>query len=826
MASNESRYRILRAHASGGIGEVFVAEDLELHREVAVKAIRPELADDPSSRARFVLEAEITGRLEHPGIVPVYGFGQHEEGRPFYAMRFIQGSTLEEAVDWFHQQHAAKNAFDSVAFRKLLDHFVQACFAIEYAHSRGVLHRDLKPSNIMLGKYGETLVVDWGLAKAQQREEHFRLADERTLVPKSGKDTTATQVGRAMGTPAFMSPEQASGRIDEIGPQSDVYCLGATLYYILTGQMPFAGDTIGIVLRRIQEGEFSPPRAILRLVPKALEAICLKAMAPRLPERYHSAQALADDVQRYLADEMVEAYAEPVSQQFRRSLRRHPGLVAAATAALFVGIGSAAAIASVVSAKNRLLAVANSELQTASLAERDARQIAEAKRQETELARQQEESARLRAETAERAAVANQRRAEEQQRRAEQERSRAEREQQISQSVKDFLQTSLLKQADPWTQAESLVSSGGGSSDVSENPTIRELLDRASQQLTPEQIESKFPQMPLVQAEILRTLGTTYRDIGEFASAIRHLERSRELATPSGSAGDDDALLTTRELAVAYRFSGKVSEATALLEDVRKQCLARFGPDHSETWNTLYELGWTYLHGGKLADAIGVFEQLRDQRSPLAGDDSRVLAMLHGLSMAYLDAGRLPDAIQLLEQVRDKKVAALGPHHPSTLTTLNGLAVAYRNAGRLDEAISLFEQVRDRKTKHLGADHPSTLTTVQGLAIAYRHVQRLPEATQLLEAVRDKRLQKLGKDHPDTLTTMNELAITYLAADRAADAQRLLADMFPTARRVFGPDHAWTQAIARNWCQSLDAVGSFEKADEIRRELKIERQEF
>ena len=161
-------YRILRPHARGGLGEVFVAEDAELNREVALKEIQGAHADDPASRGRFLLEAEITGGLEHPGIVPVYGLGTYADGRPFYAMRFIRGDSLKEAIERFHKADppAGTRASRALALRQLLRRFVDVCNAVAYAHSRGVLHRDLKPGNIMLGKYGETLVVDWGLAKA------------------------------------------------------------------------------------------------------------------------------------------------------------------------------------------------------------------------------------------------------------------------------------------------------------------------------------------------------------------------------------------------------------------------------------------------------------------------------------------------------------------------------------------------------------------------------------------------------------------------------------------------------------------------------------
>jgi serine/threonine protein kinase len=255
------RFRILRPDAKGGLGLVSVAQDEELHREVALKEIQEQYADDPQSRARFLLEAEITGGLEHPGIVPVYGLGAYADGRPFYAMRFIGGDSLKDAIDRFHNGASRgrqptgvdpTNAEHTLAFRQLLGRFVDVCNAVACAHSRGVLHRDLKPGNVMLGKYGETLVVDWGLAKPVDRPESTDAGEERALRPTFGSGVAATQAGSAMGTPAYMSPEQAAGRLDLLGPASDVYSLGATLYTVLTGKPAFEDHGDGDILPRVQ----------------------------------------------------------------------------------------------------------------------------------------------------------------------------------------------------------------------------------------------------------------------------------------------------------------------------------------------------------------------------------------------------------------------------------------------------------------------------------------------------------------------------------------------------------------------------------------------
>ncbi len=334
------RFRVLRPHAKGGLGEVFVAHDEELHREVALKEIQAPHAHDPHRRSRFLLEAEITGGLEHPGIVPVYGLGTYPDGRPFYAMRFIKGDTFHEAIKRFHEADVPGRdpGERGLALRGLLRRFVDVCNEVAYAHARGVLHRDLKPSNAILGNYGETLVVDWGLAKPTGRRVEEGAPAEETLQPRSASGSAPTQMGSLLGTPAFMSPEQAAGRLDQLGPASDIYSLGATLYCLLTGRSPFEGRDQGEVLGKVKKGEFPSPRQVKREVRPALEAVCLKAMALRPGARYPTARALADDVEKWLADETVGAWREPLRLRARRWARRHRAAVAACTAGLLVAV--------------------------------------------------------------------------------------------------------------------------------------------------------------------------------------------------------------------------------------------------------------------------------------------------------------------------------------------------------------------------------------------------------------------------------------------------------------------------------------------------------
>jgi serine/threonine protein kinase/tetratricopeptide (TPR) repeat protein len=332
-------FTVVRLHARGGLGEVFAATDEELHREVALKRIQEPHADNPDSRARFLQEAEITGGLEHPGIVPVYRLGHYENGRPFYAMRLVKGEDLRTAVMKFHDADRDPKRDPgerTVSLRRLLGRFLDVCNAVAYAHSRGVLHRDLKPANILLGKFGETLIIDWGLAKVVGRADPGPADAEPTLRPPSGSGVESTRAGAAIGTPGYMSPEQARGDIDRLGPASDVFGLGATLYYIITGRQPFPGEDFAERLRKNERCEFLVPRVVKPSVPRPLEAICLKAMAPQPEDRYLSPRALAEDIEHWLADEPVSAMHEPRLVRIMRWARCHRTPVATAVASLLV----------------------------------------------------------------------------------------------------------------------------------------------------------------------------------------------------------------------------------------------------------------------------------------------------------------------------------------------------------------------------------------------------------------------------------------------------------------------------------------------------------
>jgi serine/threonine protein kinase len=305
--AGKMRYQKLEVHRCGGLARVWVGKDLELDRTVAVKEILPARADDPDAREKFDTEARTTASLEHPSVIPVYGKGRQADGRPYYAMRFVTGTTyLEEIERWHHGDPNRPSGDRSLSFRKLLSHLLDVCNAVHYAHCNGILHLDLKPDNIMLGDFGETFVVDWGLSRTFEKTALVRAS--MTTSAGSGKLNSGSMIGSIPGTPQYMSPEQAHGRSDRLGPHTDVYSLGAVLYQLLVGQPPRAeAKSADEAWQLARSGIIKPPQSIRAHVDRDLSAICLKAMAYDPANRYISADELRRDLERWLAGSEVQA---------------------------------------------------------------------------------------------------------------------------------------------------------------------------------------------------------------------------------------------------------------------------------------------------------------------------------------------------------------------------------------------------------------------------------------------------------------------------------------------------------------------------------------
>ena len=340
---DSGHFKLREEIGRGGIGRVLLAFDSELGREVAIKELLPRFSSSGSAsedgkvtrtvrspaELRFLDEARITAQLEHPGIVPVHQLGQKADGRIYYAMRLVRGQTLTDAI-------RGKPLNGRL---EVLPQFTELCHAIAYAHSRGVVHRDLKPDNVMLGEFGETLAVDWGLARVRGKQDS-RMANLVEEMDKIREDAGSKTVeGVAVGTPAYMPPEQAAGELDQIDERSDVYSLGAILYEILCGRPPHLGKSVVEVLSKVFEGNIVNPLVREPEASPELAAICMRALGREREDRYASAQELAEDVRRFQVGKLVHAHTYSIRELLWRWIRRHRAALAVATAMLAIALG-------------------------------------------------------------------------------------------------------------------------------------------------------------------------------------------------------------------------------------------------------------------------------------------------------------------------------------------------------------------------------------------------------------------------------------------------------------------------------------------------------
>jgi serine/threonine protein kinase len=740
VSPGSPRFRVVRPFARGGLGEVFVAYDVELNREVALKEIQRAIAHDPTVRDRFLFEAEITGRLEHPGIVPVYGLGTYPDGRPYYAMKLVEGEPLADAVDRYHSDSLLDGdpSRRSLELRKLLRRLIDVCNAIEYAHGRGVVHRDIKPGNIIVGVHGETLLIDWGLAKASGRDDKAHGAEGKWLGPTAA-GVAETLPGSALGTPAYMSPEQAAGELERIGRRSDVYGLGATLYYVLTGRPPFTGASTAEVLDAVKRGEFPRPRAVAPSTDRALEAVCLRAMALRPEGRYETPRALAEEIERWMADEPVAAWPAPFSLRARRWARRHRTAVTAGAVAVALSLVGLSSVVAVQSGANRELRAAGNRVTSALI--------------ETTRAKQRTEEALTT---------------------SEESRKQAEESRSQSEAVSSFL-VEAFRSPDPSQDGRQV--------------KVADVIDRAAARLEP-----SFSGSAVTKGALLDALGQTYYGLGLSDKSVGMFRRAA--AVRESALGPDhlDTLRSRNNLAAAQLSAGRIAEAIELFEATLRACDAKLGPDHYTTIECRSNLGSAYWTAGRHEESIVLSAQtLRLMLEKFGPDHPFTLTARNNLAVDYRATGRFDEAVSLHEATLASRLRARGRDHPETLSSRTNLALAYANAGRVLAAIELEEVTLRRKQTILDAGHSDTLRCADNLARFYLAAGRRSDAIALHETTVRLMESKYGPNHPDTLTGRYNLAAAYESLGRWAESEALRRNVVAGYRKsglVDGPDFA------------------------------------
>jgi eukaryotic-like serine/threonine-protein kinase len=761
-------YRPQWFHAHGGLGEVLAARQEELDRTVALKRIRPDKLHDVARR-RFLREAAITARLQHPGIVPIYGLGQDEDG-PFYTMPFIEGRTLQEAIDAFHGDESLRRdpGRRALSFRSLLQQFIAVCNTTAYAHDQGVIHRDLKPANIMLGPYGETLVMDWGLAKRLGADDAGAEAGE-DAPSRSPSPDLLTATGAVLGTPQYMSPEQARG--EPACPAGDVFSLGLILYAILTGKSPYSDAVLhgGRIHEAVREAAVVPPRRRDPGLHGALEAICLKALAGRPEARYSTARAMADDVSRWLADEPVTAYRSPFAERARRWVKRNRTAATGAAIALLAGVLGLGAVAGLQARHNRRLEQAYAAITQ--------------EKNKAEEARAQSEAVSAYLVEAFR-------------------------------SPDPSLDGRQIKVADVLDWASERLDRGFAVSQATRGALLDTLGTTYRGLGLYDQAVSLYTKAAAVRESALgpdhpdtlksrTTLAAAYRNAGRLPEAIALHEATLKAYETKFGPNHPDTLTSRHNLAVAYISVGRPTEANALFEATLKVREAGLGPNHPDTLTSRNAVAFVQHLAGRYSEAITLYEAtLKAREAVLGPDHPDTLTSRSRLGMAYWESGRVPEAIALHEATLKLYESKLGSEHPNTLSSRTNLARAYRAAGRYDEAIALYEETLRLGEKRLRPDHPNNITTREELAEAYHAIGRVPEAIALFKATLELLEGKLGSDYPDALWSRNGLADVYESLGRWAEAERLYRDVLVRRRKALQPDSPMLAhslaALARN----------------------------
>jgi serine/threonine protein kinase/tetratricopeptide (TPR) repeat protein len=743
-ASQIGSYRLLQVLGEGGMGQVWLAEQTKpIHRTVALKLIKTGM-DTKAVVARFESERQALALMDHPNIARVFDAGATPEGRPYFVMEYVPGLPITEYCD----KHR-------LTIAERLELFIQVCEGVQHAHQKAIIHRDLKPSNVLVVEQDNKAVpkiIDFGLAKATAQ----RLTDK----------TMFTELGMMLGTPEYMSPEQADQTEQNIDTRTDVYSLGIILYQLLVGMLPFEGQaartgTLEAILRMIREQEPPKPSTKIRSLGDAsnalaekrqeeprlfarhlrgeLDWITMRALEKDRARRYSSPAELSADIQRHRNDEPV--LAGPPSATYRASkfVRRHRfGVISAGTVLLLL-IAFAAAMAV------------------------QARRIAK-------------------------------------------ERDRANRQAEVAERVTDFM-TNMFKVSDPSAARGNTI-------------TAREILDKGSAQ-----IEAGLSKDPEVQAQMMYVMGGVYENLGLYPRSQALLQQSLEIRQRLLGAENPDTLRSMHSLSLVLERQGRYKEA----EELDRQTIAAeqriLGPQHLNTLATTNALAVVLRSEGHYAEAEKLNRQtLEVERRVLGPQHLSTLDTMHNLAEDLADEGKYPDAEKLYRETLEVRRRVLRPEDPKTLTTMNDLGGVLNEEGRYAEAEKLDRETLEIRRRILGPEHPLTLTAMNNLATVLQSEGHYAEAEKLNRETVEIERRVLGPEHPNTLSSMTNLSVNLTSEGRDAEAESLDREAFEIQKRVLGPEHPSTLLTMNNLAGDLAKTHQYAEAEKVMKEvLEIQR---
>jgi len=728
-------YKILQVLGEGGMGVVYMAEQREpFERRVALKIIKLGM-DTKEVIARFEAERQALAVMDHPSIARVFDAGATEAGRPYFVMELVRGVPLTTYCDK-----------ERLRTRERVELFIQVCQGVQHAHQKGVIHRDLKPSNVLVTlQDGRPVpkIIDFGVAKAMDR----RLT-ERTLV---------TVLGHAVGTPAYMSPEQFEGSGLDVDTRTDVYSLGVMLYQLLTGTLPFEAAELQ---RRSHSGQKEDPpmpsTRLARLGPEKtdvaaqrhtdvtslerqlrgdLDWITLTALAADRSRRYPTANGLAMDLERHLSCEPVVARPPSALYRIDRFARRHKAGVgfAAALALLLVGFAVVAAV--------------------------QARRIAR-------------------------------------------ERDRAELEAAKAGSINEFLQE-VLGSADPWKRGDREV-------------TVVQALGQSVAK-----IDESFRDQPLVAAAVRRTIGLTYVSLGRYGEAEPLLDSALAARRSPLGEFHEDTVETRLDMGVLRRAQGRYAEAGAIASEVVASRRRTVADNRPELASALSELATVLNLEGKFDEAQKAEEEALGIRRRLYGNRHRDVAeSLYNLgSIANEAKGDYKKSEALHREALAIRREVLGPDHADVGLSLNALAVVSLNQGDYAAAEALYKESLEIQRKVLGEEHPEVAIVMENLGGVYYHQGKYDRSIELLRRALELRRKMLGENHTAVARTLHNMGAVYAGAKDYANAEKAYAESIARLRSTLGRDHPDVATALHNVGRFLQAKGDLKGAERTYREV-------